>query len=58
MKRKSTAYQYANRLAAQQLKPLREFVEGTTAKSTSGESGQRNRTASQATRTAKGVLSK
>ncbi len=57
MKRKSTtAYQYANRLAAQQLKPLRELVERTTAV-TSGKSGQRNNAASQAARKAEGALS-
>lgn len=58
MKRKSTAYQYANRLAAQQLKPLREFVERTTAQSASGESGQQARKDSQAKRTTDSALSK
>ena len=58
MKRKPTAYQYANRLAAQQLKPLRDFVERTTAHSTRDEPGQQARTASQATRTGGSALSK
>ena len=61
MKSKWTAYEHANRLAAKQLKLLREFVEDNPAEPSveSGqrdESGKRNRTASQATRTAKGAL--
>ena len=35
-----TAYEFANRLAAQQLKPLRDFVERTSRQQREAKSGQ------------------
>ena len=43
-----TAYQYANRLAAQQLKPLRDFVERTAGKGRNAKSGDLDKPSKQA----------